>query len=123
MTLSKLDFATLLQGHELPANKRVIVGICVGGDETSSPIDLKSQKKFNLNAPLYSDLLRHSKLRQNHKTHSIIIHIHGVIEFYFMQHVINIQCKWFFHKFIEEKIVLNTCVLHVNCLVLESYVI
>ena len=40
MTLAKLDLVPLLQGIEMPAYKRVIVGVDTCGDEGSPPINL-----------------------------------------------------------------------------------
>jgi hypothetical protein len=41
-TLVKLQFAHFVQGVELPSNKRIVVGVDVGGDERSSPIDFEA---------------------------------------------------------------------------------
>ena len=40
MSLSKLDLSSLFEVLEVPADERVIVGIDIGGDEGSTPVNL-----------------------------------------------------------------------------------
>ena len=41
-TLAELDLVPLLQPDKLPLDKRVVEGVDVGSDETSSPVDVHS---------------------------------------------------------------------------------